>query len=424
MLPDQRAVKCFSPRAKVPLQPLLLAVIFLFSGCRFSEKVSEVPAYEVHLNLSEPLNASRIVLPFNIEPGSFLEYYLEIPSSGRYRISAVASADSGQLWIEDYTDNRDGRQYDISGKMSFSSQLKNSTDTVVIDGSPMQKGKRKIRIHALKSAVVLHSVSFRLLIPHRPTPQILTQKMSGKDWHLKWADEFEGEGLPDTNKWTYNLGNWGWGNNELQYYTQADTQNAKLRDGFLIIRAKKDAHGKWTSARLTTQGKTAFKYGRIEFRAKVPNGRGTWSAGWLLGDAYLDEISWPYCGEIDVLESVGFEFDSSGKHGINHASCHTRAYYFKQGNQITGQIPVNHMSDSFHIYTVEWHPNGIHAYVDGQYYYTYDKTANKQEWPFDQAQNIILNLAIGGGWGGAKGIEATLTEQQFIIDYVRVYERQ
>ena len=115
----------------------------------------------------------------------------------------------------------------------------------------------------------------------------------------------------------------------------------------------------------------------------------------MLGDEYVDEKSWPYCGEIDILESVGREFDADGKNGINHASCHTRAYYFKQGNQISSTIPVPNMATEFHNYAVEWSPEGIKAFLDGKHYYTYDKLDGPLEWPFDKPQNLILNLANG-----------------------------
>lgn len=362
--------------------------------------------------------------PLIIQADSFYDYELQIPQSGRYRLVVRATSDSGQLWVEDYVGNPDGRTYDISGKIDLKESGKAKPALRMKDGSPLQAGTHRMRLHAHAGTVAVYSLAFELLLLSRETSEVRTQKIEGENWALKWSDEFNGKGLPDSNLWSYNLGNWGWGNNELQYYTLADTNNAKQQDGLLVIRAVKDDQGNWTSARLTTQGKVAFKYGKIEFRAKVPNGRGSWSAGWLLGDEYKDEISWPYCGEIDVLECVGFEFDSSGLHGINHASCHTRAYYFKQGNQITAVTPVSHMSDSFHTYAIEWYPNVIYASVDGKRYYTYDKTADSLEWPFHKAQSIILNLAIGGGWGGAKGVDPELDEQQLWIDYVRVYGKE
>jgi beta-glucanase (GH16 family) len=178
----------------------------------------------------------------------------------------------------------------------------------------------------------------------------------------------------------------------------------------------------WTSARLTTREKVSFLYGKIEFRAKVPVTDGTWAAGWLLGDAYRDEISWPYCGEIDVLECVGHEIDDESGDGINHGSCHTRAFYFKEGNHITNILNVDDMTGSFHTYSIEWLPDGVRAFVDSTHYYTYDKLDGPLEWPFDQPQNLIVNLAMGGGMGGE--IDPAAGSQQFILDYVRVYARK
>lgn len=191
----------------------------------------------------------------------------------------------------------------------------------------------------------------------------------------------------------------------------------------LVIEAHKDDGGHaWTSSRLTTRGKLSFLYGRIEIRAKVPAGDGAWAAGWLLGDAYRDEISWPYCGEIDVCEAVGREIDDTSGDGVNHASCHTRAFYFKQGNHISSQLPVARMSKDFHTYCVEWETDEIRMYVDGQHYYTYDKKGSRDAWPFAEPQNLILNLAMGGGMGGP--IDPELTSQRFVIDHVRVFERR
>ena len=178
----------------------------------------------------------------------------------------------------------------------------------------------------------------------------------------------------------------------------------------------------WTSARLTTRGKFSFLYGKIEFRGKVPSTDGTWAAGWFLGDEYRDELSWPYCGEIDVLECVGSEIDDKTGTGINHASCHTRTYYFKEGTHITAVTDIEDMVNEFHNYTIEWTPEGITAFLDGEEYYTYDKTKDELEWPFNKPQNLIVNLAMGGGMGGS--IDPTADNEQFILDYIRVYERK
>lgn len=402
---------------------LLFAAHFMIS-CR------QQPAdagNELRLDLAQYVASEGNVLAtehgLQMEPNSWIEFEIEVPFTGRYRLSYAGSSDSGFLWVEDYVHNTDGRTYNITGNMYFTSG--EDAGFRSIDGSPLQKGKHPIRIHAVKDRVMLRKLDLSLIHKHPETGKNYTQNMTGTAWVLKWSDEFDAAGLPDSSKWTYNIGNWGWGNNELQYYTQADTGNAYVSEGNLHIRAKRDfLNGGWTSARLTTQGKVSFTYGKIEFRAKVPGGRGFWTAGWLLGDAYRDEISWPYCGEIDVLESVGFETDSITGNGLNHATCHTRKYYFKQGNQIGSNIVVSNMRDSFHTYAIEWSPEVIYGFVDGERYYTYDKNADSLEWPFHHAQNIILNLAVGGGWGGAKGIDPLISEQEYVIDYVRVYGRE
>jgi beta-glucanase (GH16 family) len=355
----------------------------------------------------------------SIPDGQWLEYDIEIPEPGRYRLSFSGTTEDGaSVWMEDYVDNKDGRTYNITGLVS----LEDGSGSV--DGSPLNQGLHKVRVHAKDGQVNLDQFTFEKIFPHLETPDFMEQKMDGEEWKLVWSDEFEEGTQPDETKWSYNVGNWGWGNFEPQYYTNADPDNARIADGNLIIEAIKNDQGHdWTSARLTTQGKVAFKYGRIEFRAKVPTGRGTWAAGWLLGDSYVDELSWPYCGEIDVLECVGYEIDDSTGNGINHATCHTPAYYFKIGNQISAQKEVEAMHTEFHTYAMEWYPDRIEAYLDGEHYYTYDKTANELEWPFNQPQAIIINLAVGGGWGGAKGIDERWDRHQYILDYVRVYEK-
>lgn len=347
-------------------------------------------------------------------------FEIDIPVTGRYSINiSTNGSDTSFLWVEDYIENVDNRKYNISGNIYF-----NESGDGEIFGSPLAKGTHRMRLHFSNKYIHLDKLKFQLMYEHQPTPDTLIQNMDGQKWDLVWSDEFEKDGGVDIDKWSFNVGNWGWGNNELQFYTDNKKQNARVENGNLIIEANKIKDSKyWNSARLTTQGKVSFLYGKIEFRAKVPCGRGTWSAGWLLGDEYRDEISWPYCGEIDVLECVGYEIDDSTGNGKNHGSCHTRAYYFKQNNHITGEIEMENMHDAFHTYTVEWYPNKIEAFLDGKHYYTYDKIANRNEWPFYKPHNIIINLAIGGGWGGLKGLDSSFTSHQYILDYVRVYRR-
>ncbi len=349
-------------------------------------------------------------------------FEVNVPVAGRYKSQVHLSGESEEVvtcWIEDYHDNKDDRTYNITGDITFSEPSSFMTGSK--DGSPLDTGVHKMKLHFDKKSNI-DWIKFSLLKEHQITPQSLTQKTDGSQWELVWSDEFESSGV-DTTKWTYDIGNWGWGNGEHQYYTQGRPENARIENGNLIIEARKNDMGQeWTSARLTTRGKVSFLYGKIEFRAKVPSQRGNWAAGWTLGDDYIDELSWPYCGEIDILESVGYEMDDDTGNGIAHASAHSGAYYFKLGNQPTGVIDVANMNKEYHTYTIEWLPHEINSYVDGRHYLTYNDTSTDLSWPFTKPQNIILNLAMGGGWAGYHGIDENINSQKMIIDYIRVYE--
>ena len=357
-------------------------------------------------------------------PEAWLTFDIQVIEVGRYRCEinvAPGSVNAGALWIEDYYDNRDGRTYNITSLIEIPSASSEGFITLSRDGCPLNTGLHKMKLHLQSESIKVNWIRFTLLKRHQFTPKILKQSITGNDWKLVWSDEFDGSGLPDTTKWTFDFGNWGWGNNELQYYTVNCAENARQENGNLIIEARKNNLGyPWTSARLTTRGKVSFVYGKIEFRAKAPVGTGTWAAGWLLGDAYRDELSWPYCGEVDILECIGQEVNQQTGNGVNHTSCHTRAYYFKQGNQISNTIPVPNMTGEFHTYGVEWKPDGIIGYMDGQVYFKYDKLNGELEWPFNNPQNIIINLAMGGGMGG--NIDQVLTSAKLTVDYIRVYE--
>lgn len=386
-----------------------------------------------HVQVFEAENATGSSEPFKTVKGEstfvkmtaegWLSFDLSCSLAGRYRVQVYAQADApAAAWVEDYVENTDGRTYNITGNVAISPTADFSE--FFIEGSPMNKGVHQMKFHLSKGTAKIDKVVFTPMREHKLTPKSLTQKMDGNEWKLAWSDEFE-DGQLDETKWTYDIGNWGWGNNELQYYTENRTENARIEAGNLIIEARKNDEGKpWTSARLTTRGKVSFLYGKIEMRAKVPRERGNWAAGWTLGDTYRDEISWPYCGEIDILESVGFEVNDETGDGIAHATVHTPAYYFKINNQISSTKNIPNMAGEFHTYAVEWTPTEVRGYVDGVKYYVYDKNANAKEWPFDKPQNLILNLAMGGGWGGAKGMDESVTSQKFVIDYVRVYSKE
>ncbi|WP_230035649.1 glycoside hydrolase family 16 protein [Chryseobacterium sp. Bi04] len=236
--------------------------------------------------------------------------------------------------------------------------------------------------------------------------------------NLIWNDEFNGKGLPDSLQWNYDTGGGGFGNEEAQFYTKNRLENARMEKGNLIIEAKKEnwENNKYTSARLLTKGKFAFQYGTIEVRAKLPKGRGTWPAIWMMSE---NMKKWPDDGELDIMEHVGFN------QGYVHASVHTKKYNHIQGTQKTDTLFIKDVSDAFHVYKADWTPEKIDVYIDEQKFFTYEnKEKNYRAWPFDQPYFIILNLAVGGMWGGKEGIDDLVFPQKYYIDYVRVYQNK
>ncbi|NJB85864.1 beta-glucanase (GH16 family) [Lewinella marina] len=241
---------------------------------------------------------------------------------------------------------------------------------------------------------------------------ITTPSPAAPDRELVWSDEFNGEAL-DTTAWNYELGDGcpnlcGWGNAERQHYTR---DNHRLEDGHLVITARKEGEG-YTSTRITTKNKHAFQYGRIETRAKLPVGEGLWPAFWMLGKN-IDSVGWPRCGEIDILEYVGRE------PGEVFTSLHTPATHGATAS--TKKSRFADIEEGFHRYAAEWTADEISFFVDDQLVYTYDpEERNEDVWPFDQPFYILINLAIGGNFGGP-GVDDSIFPQEYIIDYVRVY---
>lgn len=238
------------------------------------------------------------------------------------------------------------------------------------------------------------------------------------EWELVWQDEFEEDGLPDPEKWNYDTGYIA--NNEKQYYTKARRENARVENGALIIEARKEAREgfDYTSARLVTRGRQTWTYGRFEIRAKLPTGRGTWPAIWMLG-ANIREVGWPECGEIDIMENVGFDPDRI------HANIHTEAYNHTKNTQKGDGIEAEAPYESFNLYAIEWSAERIDFFFNETKYFTYenDGRGDWTTWPFGKPHYLILNLAVGGNWGGREGIDDSIFPQRFLVDYVRVYQK-
>ena len=246
------------------------------------------------------------------------------------------------------------------------------------------------------------------------------------DYRLVWADEFDKAGLPDPKKWAYDThaNKQGWYNNELQYYSGPRRENARVEKGVLVIEARKERRAseadyggqEYSSARLLTQGKADWTYGYFEIRARLPCGKGIWPAIWTLGSA---GGGWPLNGEIDIMEHVGWD------PGRVHGNIHTKAYNHVQHTQKGAWTMVPTTCQAFHDYQLLWTPERIVIGVDGKGYMAFanDAKGNKEAWPFDAPQYLILNIAVGG-WGGVQGVEASSFPGKMEVDYVRVWQKR
>lgn len=251
-----------------------------------------------------------------------------------------------------------------------------------------------------------------------------TNKTSGTEkWKLVWSDEFNYNGEPDSSKWSYDVGGHGWGNNEKQYYLNHSLENAYVDGGKLhIVALKKDYENlKYTSAKLTTYKKLKLQYGKIEVMARLPYGKGNWPAIWMLPESIrTNEEQWPVCGEIDIMEHVG------KNPNVIHASLHSGLYNHVKGTQVTHFDTIQDVFERFHKYGIEWSETFIKFYIDDQLFFESYKgqdgrVTQNEGWPFDKPYYLILNLAIGGNWGGE--IDDTIFPNDLQIDFVRIYQK-
>ena len=239
---------------------------------------------------------------------------------------------------------------------------------------------------------------------------------NAQSWQLVWQDEFIGNQI-NLSKWEHEVNGNGGGNNELQFYTARDT-NSYVEYGNLVIQTLTENYSgnQYTSARLRTLNQGDWKYGRVEVRAKLPAGTGTWPAIWMLPTDWVYG-GWPNSGEIDIMEHVGYE------PGAIHGTVHTQAYNHTNGTQVGAVTGVPDFDTNFHVYALEWTPLQIRVYVDNNHYFTFNnQNQGWQTWPFDQRFHLILNIAIGGDWGGAQGVDDSIFPVKMYIDYVRVYQ--
>ena len=249
-------------------------------------------------------------------------------------------------------------------------------------------------------------------------PEKVVDSLQVEGFELVWNDEFNVDGKPDESKWGYDIKSPGWVNNELQYYT-SDSINVRVKNGKLEIEAHyySSPEDQYTSARIVSRNKGDWLYGRVEVKAKLPAGIGTWPAIWMLPTDW-EYGGWPASGEIDIMEHVGYD------QNVIHGTVHTESFNHTKNTQVGNQITIPTASIDYHIYAIEWMEDRIDFYVDDNKYFTFEnqnKTYN--EWPFDKRFHLIMNIAIGGMWGGVQGVDNSVFPVQMDIEYVRVYKK-
>jgi beta-glucanase (GH16 family) len=253
-------------------------------------------------------------------------------------------------------------------------------------------------------------------------------------YKLIWSDEFDGDGAPDESKWNYDVEEPGWVNQELQNYTDRRSENVRIEDGILVIEARRDGFQghEYSSGRLNSAGKGELTYGRIIVRARLPEGRGTWPAIWMLPTDLFryattctaatgwdtDCDAWPNSGEIDIMEHVGYEPNRV------HGTIHCQAYNFTKNTQKSASIMVPDATSAFHDYEATLTADYIEVGVDGEVFFRYenDGKGDPSTWPFNHPFHIILNQAVGGVWGGQQGVDPEVFPSRLEVDYVRLYE--
>jgi beta-glucanase (GH16 family) len=279
---------------------------------------------------------------------------------------------------------------------------------------------RSARPRAAAAALVAALALAALACSGNPSPSGLTSQPAPSagpsGWTLVFADEFEAQGALDPAKWGYEIGYVR--NDEKQYYTSR-AENVRAEGGALVIEGRKEAYQgyAYTSASINTRRRFEFLYGRVEVRAKLPTGNGTWPAIWMLGTS-IDQVGWPACGEIDIMENVGF--DPTRIHG----TIHTAAYNHVAGTAKGASATVASPWADFHVYAMEWHPDRVDVFVDGTKYFTFrNEGTGSRAWPFDKPHYLLVNLAIGGTWGGQRGVDDSRFPHRYLVDYVRIYQQ-
>ncbi len=320
---------------------------------------------------------------------------------------------------------KSGLDYEArSGKFSIPASFTEAKIEVNILGDGVSETEEvfSIELANIKNGIALLSKANCIIedddafVP--PSDEGFNSPLEYAGYTLAWNDEFEGSKI-NTSNWTYDIGGNGWGNNELEYYTDSEN-NSFINNGKLIIEARKEngANTSFTSARIKSQGKKSFTYGRIDIRAKAPIAQGIWPALWMLGDNITTE-SWPACGEIDIMEIIGKE--PSTLFGTLHWGNKGQTSSTNKGNNV--KLVNETMGDKFRVYSFIWDENSITWLLDNKQFHSVKKSeVNANNYPFDKPFFFIMNVAVGGNWPGNPDGTTTFPQRMF-VDYVRVFKK-
>lgn len=337
------------------------------------------------------------------------------PTSLNLQLSVEVSNDGSGLVQATATANNADRYYFTFGKSSNEEGLRSTDGKAAVTYT--SSGKYTIKVTAYgpdnTSAVVTKDID--VLVAVQDEGYQSADNYPGMK--LVWKDDFSGNAL-NTADWGHETGNGidGWGNAELQYYK---TENTNVKDGYLTITARKEAFGghQYTSSRIKTQYKKTFKYGRIDIRAKLPKGQGIWPALWMLG-ANIDDVKWPYSGEIDIMELVG---GGPGKDNTVYGTIHFDDNGTYANISKPYAMPTGDFSQKFHVFSILWDENKISWFVDDVEFHTQEiSSAARKE--FQEPYFLLINLAVGGRWPGSPDATTTFP-QQMMVDYVRVFQK-
>lgn len=394
-------------------QLTLLALIFfsqiiVFSSCKKDSDPQPEPkpvvpklTFNNNISLTEGNSPGRTAL---------IGFYLSEPTTVEVSVK-WSTVDGTAKSVEDYIAVTSGNITFLPGEISKSAEV-----SIVSDTNMELNKKFSFNIDSVKnatSAIVIGSITIEnddTYTPETAADGCITPA-TYPGVTLTWSDEFNGTALDQTS-WTYEQGAGGWGNNELQNYTSS-SDNSFLGNGYLTIKAiKNPINGSYTSARLITKGKKEFKYGRIDIRAKMPEGKGIWPALWMLG-GNISSFGWPACGEIDIMEFLGHDLVTT--YGTIHYS--DPGHQYKGSNYKVSSI--NNYHEKFHVFTIVWQENSIDWYVDYNKYFTANSSTIKFD-AFNLPQFFIFNVAVGGNWPGNPD-GTTVFPQEMVVDYVRVF---